>query len=146
MTTMTGAYAAYLAVCVGITIWVAQTLRKQGRVVLTDGHETGKDLSDAFSHLLVVGFYLVNLGVISFYLKIETHASDTQTAIELVSTKVGTILVVLGAMHFVIVATLARVRHTTETRRAEQAHRAALLQRRRSPGEPVFEVSENLDR
>ena len=139
MTTMAWTYVAYLAVCVGITIWVAQTLRKQGRVVLTDGQETSKDLSDAFSHLLVVGFYLVNLGAISFYLKIEAHASDPQTAIELVSTKIGTILVVLGAMHFVIVATLARVRSTAEVRKAEQAHRAALLERRKNAGEQLIE-------
>ena len=135
MTVMVWTYLAYLAICVGVTIWVARTLRKHGRVVLADGIEGRQELSDAFSHLLVVGFYLVNLGVISFNLKIASQASDAQTAIEMVSLKIGTILVVLGAMHFLVFAVFAKLRSTSKTQKSEQEHLALALERRRKVGD-----------
>ena len=101
------AYAAYLAVCVGITIWVARTLRRHGLVLLTNGHLDGAELSEAYSHLLIVGFYLVNFGAICFLLKTTQQIVTAEAAIEVASYKVGMILVVLGAMHFAILASLA---------------------------------------
>lgn len=126
--TMTTAYLLYLAICVGITIWVARTLRKHGHVFLTEGHNENKELSEALSHLLVVGFYLVNLGVISFALKSENHVHDAQSGIELISAKVGTILVVIGAMHFIILAVFSSVRQGNEHRRQINLRRTALAE------------------
>ena len=125
MTMIAWTYVAYLIVCVGITVWVGQTLRKYGPAFLKDG-EDDRELSDALAHLLVVGFHLVNLGVISFALKIDGPAQDVQTAIELVSTKIGTILVVLGAMHFLILAVFAKVRKGADHDRWERNHRTAI--------------------
>lgn len=114
---MAWTYLIYLAVCTGITIWVARTLRRNGVTFLTRiGPEAEPDsgLAEALSHLLIVGFYLVNLGVISFLMHSDRPASDAQSAIELLSGKVGTILVVLGAMHFATLAVFAAVRtHAT---------------------------------
>ena len=126
MTTMAWAYVAYLIVCIGITVWVAGTLRKHGLVFLTQGRDNDRELSDALSHLLIVGFYLVTLGVISFVLKSERLVGDVQSAIELLSAKVGTILVALGAMHFLIVAVFSKVRRTADERRFDDDHRHAL--------------------
>ena len=139
MTVVVWTYVAYLVICVGITIWVGEILRKYGRVVLSNGLEGSHELTDAFAHLLIVGFYLINLGVISFNLKIGGQVSDAQTAIELVSLKIGTILVVLGAMHFLIFAALAKTRSSADQQRAEQERRAMLREQRRQNTEPVFE-------
>jgi hypothetical protein len=128
MTTMTGMYLTYVALCVGITIWVARTLRTHGRVFLTDGHEGHRELSEALSHLLVVGFYLVNFGVISFALKSTHQANTVPTAIELLSSKVGLILLVIGGMHFFILATFASIRRGNEQSAAEAARRSQLSQ------------------
>lgn len=106
-------YLAYLALTVGITIWVARTLRRHGLVFLTRANSEVADdvaLADALSHLLIVGFYLVNLGVISFLMQTDRGIVNAQQAIELLSSKVGAILVVLGVMHFVILTILASVR------------------------------------
>ncbi len=126
--TMTTAYLLYLVICVGITIWVARTLRKYGHVFLTEGQEDNRALSEALSHLLVVGFYLVNLGVISFALKSESHVTDAQGAIELISAKVGTILVVIGAMHFIILAVFSSVRQSNDHRRQIQLRRSTMTE------------------
>lgn len=128
MTTMTGMYLTYLALCVGITVWVARTLRTHGRVFLTDGHEEHRELSEALSHLLVVGFYLVNFGVISFALKSTQRTDTVPTAIEVLSNKVGLILLAIGAMHFVILITFASVRRNNERLAADDARRNHLAQ------------------
>lgn len=122
MTTMVWAYVGYLTVCVGVTIWVGRTLRKNGRVFVTGGlEEENAEHGDSFAHLLVVGFYLINFGVISFALKYGGRASDAQTAIELLSTKVGLILVVLGVMHFMIIGSLSSARRERDQRNKRAA-------------------------
>ena len=97
--TMVWTYAIYLAVSVGSTIWVARTLYKNGRVFLIDSFLGNEKLADSVNHLLVVGFYLINIGLVSLALKFGGKASDVQEAIEYLSMKLGAVLVVLGVMH-----------------------------------------------
>jgi hypothetical protein len=123
---MTTVYLIYLALCIAITVWVARTLRKHGHIFLTDGLDEHKALSEALSHLLIVGFYLVNFGVICFALKSDQVVNDAQHIIELVSAKVGIILVVVGAMHFVLLAVFASVRQGNEHRKQLQHRRSTL--------------------
>jgi hypothetical protein len=56
-------------------------------------------MADAVNRLLVVGFYLVNLGYASLLLKADGSASVVQ-AIEVLSSKLGLLLLSLGGMHF----------------------------------------------
>ena len=93
-------YVLYLAISIVLTVWVARTLSKSGRVFLIDAFASNDRLADSVNHLLVVGFYLINLGYVTLALKLGDKPSDTQGAIEFLSTKVGLVLLVLGAMHF----------------------------------------------
>jgi len=93
-------YLAYLAVSVALTIWVARTLHKNGRIFLVDSFLGNEGLADSVNHLLVVGFYLINIGFVTLALKYGDKATDAQTALEILSSKVGLVLVVLGVMHF----------------------------------------------
>src|SRR5215472_8011626 len=93
-------YLLYLAVSVALTVWVAKTLHKNGRIFLVDSFLGNEGLADSVNHLLVVGFYLVNIGFVSLALKYGDKAVDAQSALEILSTKVGLVLLVLGAMHF----------------------------------------------
>ena len=93
-------YAAYLLVSIVLTIWVARTLHRNGRLFLVDAFHGDEARADAVNHLLVVGFYLINIGYVTLALKYGEHPHDLRTAIEFLSTKVGLVLVVLGAMHF----------------------------------------------
>jgi len=94
------AYLVYLPVSVAMTIWVARTLHKNGRVFLVQAFRGNAEMADSVNHLLVVGFYLVNLGFITAVLRYGTKPTDTQELIEFLSTKLGIVLLVLGAMHF----------------------------------------------
>ena len=69
MTTMVWTYAIYLTICTSITIWVARTLGSHAPAFLEDSKGERSELTIAVTRLLIVGFYLVNLGVISLALK-----------------------------------------------------------------------------
>lgn len=93
-------YAFYLPISVALTVWVARTLHKNGRYFLIDAFGGNEKLADSINHLLVVGFYLINIGYVTLALRRGDKPDDLQGAIEFLSTKVGFVLVVLGGMHF----------------------------------------------
>jgi len=93
-------YALYLTISVALTVWVARTLHKNGRLFLVDAFHGNEALADSINHLLVVGFYLMNIGYVSLALKYGDKAADLQSLLEALSTKVGAVLLILGGMHF----------------------------------------------
>src|SRR6267378_6392066 len=103
-------YLSYLGISVALTIWVARTLHKNGRIFLVESFLGNENLADSVNHLLVVGFYLVNIGFVTLALKYGDKATDTQTALEILSSKVGFVLVVLGIMHFANLITFSKMR------------------------------------
>jgi len=103
-------YLIYLAISLLLTLGVARTLRKNGRVFLVDCFGGREDLADSVNQLLVVGFYLVNLGYVAFALKTADPVPDAQGIIEVLSVKIGAVLLVLGAMHFGNFWVLSRMR------------------------------------
>ena len=104
------AYVIYLVVSIALTIWVARTLSRNGRVFLADVLQGNEKLADAVNHLLVVGFYLVNLGFVALYLSGDATIEDTRGIFEALSTKLGVVLLVLGVMHLGNVYVLNRIR------------------------------------
>ncbi|MBK1830466.1 hypothetical protein JIN77_06995 [Verrucomicrobiaceae bacterium R5-34] len=93
-------YIAYLVIAVPLTIWVAKTLHKNGRVFLLKSMNNDENLADSVNHLLVVGFYLVNLGFVSLYLKLDSRVENISGIFEALSAKLGVVMLVLGGMHF----------------------------------------------
>lgn len=100
MTLIVWTHLAYLAISIALTVWVARTLHLNGRVFLVDCFHGNTDLADSVNHLLVVGFYLINVGFVSLALRFGVAAGNPQEALETLSTKVGLVLLVLGVMHF----------------------------------------------
>jgi hypothetical protein len=93
-------YAAYVVVSIFLTVWVARTLHKNGRVFLVEVFSGDEPLADSVNHLLVVGFYLINFGYVSLALKLGLPVETPQDGIEALSYKIGLVLLVLGGMHF----------------------------------------------
>ncbi|WP_151480909.1 hypothetical protein [Streptomyces albicerus] len=114
------AYVIYLLVSVALTIWVARTLSKNGRIFLADVLHGNEKLADAVNHLLVVGFYLVNLGFVALYLSQEDEIADARGVFEALSTKLGVVLLVLGAMHLGNVYVLNKIRRRGVMDREQQ--------------------------
>lgn len=124
LTLMVWTHIAYLGIAVAITVWVGRNLKRHGIVVATNGDETDRDIMDAFSRLLVVGFYLVSFGVVNIALKTGDTVATAQSAIELVSTKIGWILLILGVMNVVLTLVFSEVR---KQRRREHRDRELSL-------------------
>ena len=97
---MVWTYLAYLAISIALTVWVAHTLHKNGRIFLVDSFLGNEKLADSVNHLLVVGFYLINIGAVAVALKYGAAAANVKEAIEYLSFKLGLVLLVLGVMHF----------------------------------------------
>jgi hypothetical protein len=111
-------YLTYLAASVALTVWVARTLHDNGRVFLVDAFDGNAGLAESVNQLLVVGFYLVNVGYVALALKYGAKPFDVRTAIEFFSTKIGLVLLVLGAMHFFNLFVFSRLRRRGMVRHA----------------------------
>ena len=118
MNAMVVTYLIYIGISIGLTIWGAQTLFKNGRVFLVDVFAGNEKLADSVNHLLVVGFYLINLGYVSLALKVEQVVVGTSDSIEALSWKIGLVLLVLGGMHFFNLWLFAKIRSRSFLRRA----------------------------
>lgn len=112
-------YLLYLAISIALTVWVARTLHRNGRLFLVDVFAGNAPLADSVNHLLVVGFYLVNLGYVTLRLKSDTLPQNLQSLIEELSTKVGLVLLVLGAMHFFNLFVFSKMRRRALQQNAE---------------------------
>ncbi|MFL6844185.1 MAG: hypothetical protein ACJ8ER_04815 [Allosphingosinicella sp.] len=93
-------YGLYLVISIGMTIWVAHTLSSNGEVFLVQCFGHNAALARSINHLLVVGFYLINIGWILLTIAYGTEPTSWVEAIKFVSTKVGLAVLVLGLMHF----------------------------------------------
>ncbi len=105
-------YLTYLFISVSLTIWVARTLYKRGAIFLIDAFHGNAELADSVNHLLVVGFYLINIGFVSLALKTAEIISTSRAAIELLSDKMGMVLLILGGMHFFNLYVFSRIRRS----------------------------------
>ncbi|MFM8469977.1 MAG: hypothetical protein ACKODH_08405 [Limisphaerales bacterium] len=126
-------YAFYLLVSVALTVWVAKTLHKNGRIFLVDSFGGNEPLADSVNHLLVVGFYLMNIGYVTLALKYGVEIANAREAVETFSTKIGMVLMVLGIMHFFNLLVFSRMRR----RLAAQGPAACPARRDAQAGEPL---------
>lgn len=119
-------YTLYLLITVILTIWVARTLFRNGKVFLIDIFHGNQELAQAVNNLLLVGFYLVNLGYAIYALRVEFTINNTRELIEQLSLKTGAIILILGGMHFLnkIIFFKLRKRALLEHRTAPATHRS----------------------
>src|SRR5215467_14807830 len=108
-------YLAYIFISVNLTIWVARTLHKRGAIFLVEAFHGNRELADSVNHLLVVGFYLINIGFVSLALKTADVIATSRAAI--LSDKVGMVLLILGGMHFFNLYVFSRIRRSARVNR-----------------------------
>ena len=119
MTIVITTYMVYLAISVALTIWVARTLHKNGRIFLVDVFHGNEALADSVNHLLVVGFYLINFGYVTMALKLGYQIANAQEGIEALSVKIGMVLIVLGGMHFFNLFVFSRMRRRSSANHSQ---------------------------
>lgn len=93
-------YLLYLAVTVPLTVWVGHALSRHGEVFLVDVFHGDTQLARSVNQLLVIGFYLLNLGYVSYFMASSADVQTNRELMEAVSAKVGGVALVIGVIHF----------------------------------------------
>jgi hypothetical protein len=108
-------YAAYLAVSIGLTVFVASALSRSGQVYLAEVFGGDDGMAAAVNRMLVVGFCLLSLGYAALTLRTSADIHGPGQAIGVLSVKVGEELLVLGALHLVNIMFFTRLRRRQDT-------------------------------
>lgn len=102
-------YVTYAAVSIGLIVWLARTLFANGAVFLEGVFGEDPKMAEAVNRLLVIGFYMLNLGYAALLLQANA-AGDAVAAVEVLVRKLGILLVSLGVLHFVNLYVFTRIR------------------------------------
>ena len=103
-------YGLYLVSSFALTVWVARVLSSTGETFLVRCFGHDEDLARSTNRLLVIGFYLVNLGFIA--LRLGAWRPGEAPMINELGLRIGVTLLVLGGMHFVNMLMIARMGRT----------------------------------
>lgn len=107
-------YIVYMVTSIALTIWVAKVLFNNGRIFLVDIFHGNTELADSVNKLLVVGFYLINVGYMSLALKEAGTIPNVQVVVEVLSYKLGWIILILGGMHFLNLIIFFKLRNRAQ--------------------------------
>ena len=108
-------YVVYVAIAATLTIWLARTLFRHGTAFLHDVFSERPELADAVNRLLVVGFFMLNLGY-ALYLLRASRGLDAFEATQFLVNRLAILLVTLAGMHFLNVFVFWRIRAHREQR------------------------------
>jgi Na+/H+-dicarboxylate symporter len=109
-------YVIYLLISIGLTIVVGCALSRSGREFLLEVFDGNAGLAEAVNRLLVVGFYLLNLGFVTLTMQTLGNVEGARQVLQLLSVKIGEVLLVLGVLHFANLAVFARLRGRAQAR------------------------------
>jgi hypothetical protein len=108
-------YVAYVIVAVTLTAWLARTLFRNGTAFLHDVFADRPALADAVNRLLVVGFYMLNLGYALWILR-ASRGLDPFDAVQFLVNRLAILLLTLAGLHFLNVFVFWRIRARREQR------------------------------
>lgn len=107
---MVWTYAVYLVASLLVTVLLGRTLHRHGRYFVVRCLNGDVRSADAVNNLLLAGFYLVNVAFVALVLRSEMSVETFRQCVELLSTKLGIVLLTLGGMHFVNLIVLGFVK------------------------------------
>ncbi len=98
---------------------VGTGVARSGRAFLLDVFSGNDNLARAVSRLIVLGFYLLSLGFVALAMRTGGDVSSARDGLQLLSVKIGEVLLVLGALHLLTLAALVRARRLAQARMAQ---------------------------
>lgn len=104
-------YVAYLVTITAVTFAVASMLSRHGAPFIRNGCEDDEH-AKATGAFLRTQFLLTVLPAMLTLTALERRPSGPAEAIEMLSIKIGVMLLVVGAAHFVMMRLIDRVRRT----------------------------------
>jgi hypothetical protein len=118
---MTEYYVIYLGACAVLIAGLAVVLHRAGAVFLEESFSGNPRMQTAIVHLLDIGYYLMCIGFVAMTYRTFVPMNDMSQLTLIVGIKLGTFLLLLGALHLFNVLVLAisrsrangRIAHTT---------------------------------
>ena len=117
-------YTAYVLLSIALTVFVARSLFRHGDVFLVKVLHGDAEVARSINRLLVIGFYLVNFGFVMLALQTDALVGSATESMEVLSRKLGLVLLVVGAMHLLNLVVL----NSARKRRAAPVY----------PGDPAY--------
>ena len=102
-------YCFYFLILLFVVLYVGGVLFKNGRPFLINTFSGNIILADAVNKFLLVGYYLVNIGYTIIFLKIEIRIDSPLKMVDVLSEKVGAIVLTLGIMHCINIISLVSI-------------------------------------
>jgi len=91
-----------------------------------DGFGGDEALAQSINHLLVVGFYLINLGFALLQLEAHRNIESIDRALVFLSGKIGFVMVVVGVMHFFNLLVISKFKTAQLNRKQARERQIAL--------------------
>ena len=120
------AYAIYLPVVILLTFYVSKSLFQNSIVYMKDIFNGRDEIAVATNTLFKIGFYLLNLGFALYILTIYQTVNTSQSAIEVLSKKVGGFSIYLGVMLFMNMYLFFRGKRVSKEKRMAAQHVTAV--------------------
>jgi hypothetical protein len=94
------AYLVFIAVMVFIIVYVGRYFFTNGRVFIISMLEGNVELADQINRLLLLGYYLVNIGYAFIRLKDWPTIYSLQNWISSLGANIGLLVLILAVMHY----------------------------------------------
>ena len=105
------AYILYIFITFFITVNVGLILYKNGRIYILEALHHNEELTDTVNKILLIGYYLLNLGYAALMLQYWEQITSYSMLIESVTTMVGRIVLGLAFMHYLNMFIIHKFRH-----------------------------------
>ena len=135
----TGTYLTIVVIGAVLTLIVGQILIRSGHGFLADVFDDG-DVASSVTRLLAVLFHLVALGFLALVSTFDPI--PVQGTIQMIITKLGGVLLVLGVLHGLTLVLLSRIRSRRRAQGMEASMTAQYDQQRRARQQSRTQVIE----
>lgn len=100
------AYILYFLITYFITVHTGLSFYRNGRVYILNLLEGNEVLTDYVNKLLLIGYYLLNLGYVALTMSEWERIDMLRDMITVIASKTGTIMLLLAYIHFVNMAVI----------------------------------------
>ena len=103
------AYILYFLITYFITVHTGLSFYRNGRIYILDILEGNEALTSYINRLLLIGYYLLNLGYVALSVNEWDEINTVAEMLSILSFKVGAIMLLLACIHFVNMAVILHI-------------------------------------
>ncbi len=105
------AYIIYLLITAVIILYVGNVCFQNGKIFIHNLLQKNKVLADQINKLLLIGYYLLNIGYCSMTLVSWAVIETKLELFEILSYKVSVIILIIAVMHYINILVLNKYIH-----------------------------------